>query len=80
MADLNVDELNPRIGLELGVTVKVADFQYIKPSIKLEIDVPPDRTADETLEDMTPWLLERLDGPIDALLEFMANLSEELDG
>lgn len=78
MPELNVDELNPRIGLELGVTINIGNFQSIRPSIRLEINVPPDRTAKETLVDMNTWILEAMDAAVDASLEYVANITEEL--
>lgn len=59
-AQLEIGALNPRVGVSMGVTVKIADFTYIKPSLYLEVDVPEGSTAMEAIDELDELLDERL--------------------
>lgn len=74
--EINFDELNPRVRLELGATIGIGDYQFIKPLVGIEIDLPPGRTVEETLQDMTVYVLDQLEHQVAEMLGFVEEITE----
>lgn len=51
---------NSRVGVGVGVTIGVEQYQFIKPQLYMEVDVHPNENPDQVIEDLEKYLAERL--------------------
>lgn len=56
----DLEGLHPRVGINVGVTMAVDEFTYVKPSIYLEIDVPDNTSVAEAIDQLTDYLIDKL--------------------
>jgi len=51
---------NSRVGVGVGVTIGLGEFQYIKPQLYMEIDVHPGEDSDKVREELADYLIDKL--------------------
>lgn len=60
--------LHPRVKINIGMTLKAVDqFEFIKPEIGMEIDVPAGLTANETYDQLYDHLAEQFSKLVDQM-------------
>lgn len=75
---MNFDDLNPRISRNIGVTLGIGDYEFIKVQVGMDIDVPAGMTITEAQEALEDRLLEELDKVINVVLDNF-NVEEDID-
>lgn len=63
-----IDNLNPRISLNLGVTLPMEGYRSVRADAGLTIDRPDDMTADETFDWLGGVLMEKITDAIEVLM------------
>lgn len=66
----NLDMSRPRVRVDVGVTIPVDRYTFVKPGLSLEVDVV-DGTIDETIEAVTDALMDKLSWLEDRLAEYV---------
>lgn len=64
---------NARLKIQLGLVLNVGNYETIRPSVGIELDVKPDDDLDELTRDMYHWLELELNESIDLLLGYTKN-------
>lgn len=61
-------DLNPRVHIEVGLTVNTGNYESAKAAVGASIDVPPGMTVKEATEMLREDLLDRLEETLDVIL------------
>lgn len=68
---INLDELSPRIGLTVGVTLPIGDYRTVRADAGLTISRPKDMTTEETFEWLESALMDKVESALDKLEEML---------
>lgn len=66
-----IDTLHPRIGVSVGVTLRIGEYLYVKPGVSMEVDVPMNLSVDEAIDELTDYLLDKLIDVEDKLSDYV---------
>lgn len=58
---IKLEDLNPRVTLNLGVTLPTGNYKSARADVGLTVDRPGNMTVNETFEWLETMLLTRLD-------------------
>jgi hypothetical protein len=75
---MNFDVLLPRISRNIGVTLGIGDYEFVKVQVGMDIDVPAGMTITEAQEALEDRLLEELDRTINVVLDNF-NMEEDIN-
>lgn len=67
----NLDTLHPRVRVDVGVTIPVDRYTFVKPGLSLEVDVGDGDTIEGTIEAVTDALMDKLSWLEDRLAEYV---------
>jgi len=62
MSEIDFEGTNPRIGVSVGITLPGnVKFSSFKPGVMVEMDVAPDVDVDKEIDELTDYLIGKLD-------------------